>query len=436
MTKEQKQLPWENNFAASKHRSKKKDLFMDSNLINGVKPPQILIAFLCSLLFFAGCDERQCKNVAEQRDLASAPWIEEAVAIARKIPADIHKVERDRTLAKAAVVASETGLTSQTVAAVESLNSWRKGDLYARLARSRYLENRNAEGDKLLGAARQLLAESDYEDWQKSRITLAIEQAGLAQGRQTGAATLADIEPADQAKLLPGLVQHNVSHSNLVEMLEQLESSTNQVLDIDSAAGVVDTYLVLYRKSQTENQTQRSALRDRILDGIDSVFRGLHAAIACEKLIDFCNAAWDADDRDFAMRLSEMTARRLPTLRTDMRLPIQLRYAGFLTRSDRTAQAMRQVENAAAGIGDESVIFSDRPVLLAECGVLCWLAGEQDRARQFLGQAVEELNAMKNARPRAVAAVDVTLLLARNRIEDMETLRAMRELNGNLSAPW
>ncbi len=406
---------------------------MDSSILPGVKTLTIFLPLFCSSLLICGCNESAESGAPES---TAAVWIQQASAIAQKIPVEIHGVERDRALAKSAVTAVELGVADQCRAILPTITSWHRAELTARLARSCYLKGHISEGDELRGAAETLLQKESYENWQISRIRLALEQAGHAKGEKTDASVIAKVESADQARLLPELVQANLAQTNLVEMLTRLEATTNQVLDIDTAAGTVDTFLVLYKKSQQSESPAIKELRVRMLAGVEAAFIGLHAAIACEKLVDFCNAALAAGDLEFAAQLSGMVGERLPAVRTDMRLPVQLRYAEFLIKAGNTEQAVAQVDAVEEVIGAESVVFSDRPMLLARCGVVCQSAGDLRRAQLFFRQAVIGLEALTNARPRAVTAVDIALLFARAAVDMPPILAAMQQLNHGLGDPW
>jgi tetratricopeptide (TPR) repeat protein len=406
---------------------------MDSSIIPGVKTLIYSINIFIATLLICGCDEA---TPSSKQSSTAAQWVQEASSIAQKIPVDIHGVERDRALAKSAVTALELGLRAECQSILQSITSWHKAELCAQLARSCYAAGDLTAGDELLDKAHDLISADSYENWQVSRIRLAIEQAGHAKGNKTDSSVMEQVETADQARLLPALVQANVAQTNLIDMLTRLEATTNQVMDLDTAAGTVDTFLVLYQASQQSENDAVKELRGRILAGVESAFRGIHAAIACEKMVDFCKLALTSGDPEFARQLSRMVRERLPSVRADMRLPIQLKYADYLLNAGEIAAALDQAEWVESEIGDESVLFSERPVLLARCGVVYQRAGERERAQLHFRQALIGLDALTNGRPRAVTAVDVALIFARADVEMPSIHMAMKELNSNLGDPW
>ncbi|MFO7936505.1 MAG: hypothetical protein R6V06_02740 [Kiritimatiellia bacterium] len=404
---------------------------MDSNMIKGVKALKLILSFTMGLFLIAGCDQ-DAKN--ETPVHSAVPWIMEAVSMAEKIPVKLHQMEHDRCLSKTAAVALEVGVFDQTDNILKSIRSWRKADLYAKLARSCYLKDKVAEGDELVKKARDYLQGNQFEDWQVSRVHVGLEQAGHVKGKRTDANLLTQLRRADQAKLLPSMVQGNVSTTNLVDMLTRLEASTNSVMDIDIAAATIDTYRILYEKSQEKEDLKD--LRKRVIGGVEKTFRNVHTSIACYKLLDFCNSAVAAGDKNFVGYLSDMLEDRLGMIRVDMRIPVLLRYSEFLIEQGHKEKSLEKLRYVEDKIDDSAIFFADKPVFLARCGVIYGKTGNTEKMLELLKKALSMLNTVKNSRPRAMTAVDFCHVCARGGVESPELLQSMKELNSNLSDPW
>lgn len=406
---------------------------MDSNMIKRAAAHTIFSSLFLGLLLIAGCDQERGRK-APQADPVADSWIRQATLIAEKIPTNLHAVEHDRCLSRTAMVALEIGAYDRIDKILSAIGSWRKADLYAKLARACYVSGDFKEGDQLIEKARRYLRENQFEEWQVSRVHVAIEEAGHIKGSKTEASLLRQLEPSDQAMLLPSMVRGNLSTTNLVDMLTRLEGSTNEVMDLDMASATVDTYRILYEKSQETDELKE--LRERVLGGVEKTFRNLHAAIACQKLLDFCHAAVKAGDAALINRLTAMLDERTGMLRADMRIPVLLHYAEFLTEHGDASGALTQLGEIEANIDDPSVLFADKPVFMARCGVLYGRAGDTATMNAKIAAAIERLATFENARPRAMTAVDICHICARAGIDSPAIRQSMEELYGNLSDPW
>jgi tetratricopeptide (TPR) repeat protein len=388
-------------------------------------------------LLLVGC---ACRPDAPAAGPATAsrpdPWCETARRIALELPEALHEVERNRALADTAVVALELGADEQAAEIAQAVAGWRRGDLLARLGGQCHATGRKAAGDRFLEASEAAARESGLEAWQSSRIRLAIERARAARpdGARSDAAEVERLEPADQAALLPHLMQQTVAASNLLETLTLLESVTNQVLDLDLAAGAFDAYRVVYQKAGASGQT--ALYRERLLAGLETLLQSLHPAIACDKFIDFGEAAQRLGDADFVTRLRQEVDGRLGLVRADMRVPVQTRYARFLIRAGDAQRARECLLEAEALLADPALLAEERPVARARLGAAWQELGDDAASTERFTRAIEALKAIGNGRPRAVAAVQVCLVFARAGAADPALLQSMDTVRNALGDPW
>jgi hypothetical protein len=395
------------------------------------------LPLLSALLATFGCASRRdgassCPPVP-QPDNA---WCETARYIASKIPSDLHEVERNRAMADTAAVALDVGSDEQAQRIANEITGWRRGDLLARLATRCYHSDRLMAGDRLRTAAEEVARDPSLEPWQASRVKLALERARHARPASTGsnAVDVNRLEPADQAALLPDLMQQSVVASNLLETLVRLEAVTNQVLDLDAAAATVDAYRIVYQTASADAVTD--AYRERVFAGMTSVFKNLHPTLACDKLVDFGEAALQFGDTNLVLRLCGEVDVRLVGIRSDMRLPVQIRYARFLSQAGLSARAHARLNEVGGLLPDTAVLASERPGLLAALGVAWRELGETASAASRWHEASAALAALENARPRAVAAVQVCLVLARARVSDAALERSLAAVGEGLGEPW
>ncbi len=389
---------------------------------------------LCALLATFGCACR--RGGASSCPQAESAWCEQARRLACRIPADPHEVERNRALADAAVVALEVGSEKQARRIADEIEGWRRGDLLARLAARSYSLGQVEGGDRLADAAAEVSRERALEAWQVSRVKLALERArqarpGAARGE---AAAVSRLEPADQAALLPELMQRAVAVSNLTETLVRLEAVTNSVMDLDAAAAAVDAYRVLYQKAGPDTRT--ADYRERVFVGMTGVFGSLHPALACDKLVGFGEAALACGDTNLVLRVCGEIDGRLGAVRADMRLPVQLRYARFLARAGERERSRRSLEEAGPLFDDPAVLAAERPALLATQGVAWKEWGDAARASACWRAACASLESLENARPRATAAVHMCLIFARARVEEAALDAALAAVCEGLGEPW
>ncbi|MBM4164118.1 MAG: hypothetical protein FJ222_06730 [Lentisphaerae bacterium] len=395
------------------------------------------LAVLSALLATLGCASR--RDGASSCPPAPQPdnvWCETARYIASTIPSDLHDVERNRALADIAAVALDVGSDEQTQRIASEITGWRRGDLLARLATRCYQSERLMAGDRLRTAAEEVAHDPSLETWQASRVKLALERAKHARPASTGssAVDVNRLEPADQAALLPDLMNLSVARSSLLETLVRLEAVTNQVLDLDAAASTVDAYRVVYQKASADAVTD--AYRDRVFAGMTRVFKSLHPALACDKMVEFGETALRFGDTNLVLRLCGEVDARLGGIRADMRLPVQIRYARLLSQAGLSERAHVRLNEVGGWLSDPAVLASERPGLLATLGVAWNALGDTASASSRWHEACTALTDLKNARPRAVAAVQVCLVFARAQVSDGELERSLRAVGEGLGEPW
>lgn len=390
---------------------------------------------LAGLALLAGCGGSRTAPGGTPTPKTCA-WLEVARQVAVKIPSDFHAVERERALADAATAALELGAEEQAEAIAGEICGWRRGDLLARFAAQCFVTARLPQGDRFLSLAQEVAKGEGLEDWQRSRVQVSVERARQARpaAEASDARRVSRLEPADQAALLPDLVARHVVASNLLETLTRLEAVTNQVLDLDSAAGTVDAYRVLYQKAEALPEAE--AYRERVFAGVKSVFAGLHPAIACEKLIDFGEVAVKAGATNFVLQLCAEIEQKLPMVRADMRVPVQTRYGRFLARCGWREDAAAQLEGVTGFLGDSAVLADERAVAWARLAVAWTELGQAARAAACHEEATRFLSALTNARPRAVTAVGMCVIYARAEVSDPSVMDGVRAVAEGLNDPW
>ncbi|HPB11293.1 MAG TPA: hypothetical protein PLU38_00330 [Kiritimatiellia bacterium] len=394
------------------------------------------ILYTCMLavaLLAAGC--RPSVSAGPSQPLEN-PWCSLAHGIARQIPADLHDVERNRALSDTAITALDLGAHKQAAEIACDISGWRRGDLLARLGHRCHATGRGDAGDRFLKAAENVARDSGLESWQRSRIRLAIERAhaGRTATQRIEAARVTRLDTADQAALLPDLMQHTVATSNLLDTLNRLETVSRQTLDLDLAAGAFDAYRVAYQKAGEAGQT--ALYRDRLAAGLTRLLDSLHPAVVCDKLMEMSEAARRLGDTPFAEQMSRETGNRLGLIRADMRLPVQTRYARLLARAGDTRQARRRLAAAETLLPDPAITPAERAAAHAELGAAWMELGDAAAADGHFADAILALKTLANSRPRAVAAVRVCLTFARAGIAEPARLSEMAALLNRLGDPW
>jgi tetratricopeptide (TPR) repeat protein len=342
---------------------------------------------------------------------------------------------KDRAMAQEQVARdyAARGAFSEAIAAAERIEGWRRGVAFAVVAADLVAASRADEARVLL--ARSERERAAAEDWQGARIEVHIA---------TTLAVLGDLERAEA--LAARLATNDRQYGGRAEVvaaaalarrrqpqaaLEKLAALDGDA-DMDVAWSRTEGYLEVAREAGKD-----PTWRDRALDAARRSADGLPGWKRGEALVlvarEMHRAGRTGAARD-ALRSATDIAQALPPT-----MPIRARLLAELGRgwaeTGRVREARLSLRDAERTIPETSVI--DGPALYAAVASARAAIGDRDAADRLYDRALTAAEDLRNARPRALAAVEICRALGREDGALDEAKRSRLErLLGGLGDPW
>jgi len=342
----------------------------------------------------------------------------------------------DQALAQAQVV-TELILLDRLDEAGERaarIKGWRQGTACADIARA-FAEQRKPE------RARTFLARADTirlstPDWGGPRIAAHMAQALAVLGDVERSTALAQEVTAADARQYAGRAAATIADglarkgdfAGAMARLEELDAER----DYDVALWRTTGYLDLARRTDVAagEWSQALSAARRSADGVPGWKRG-------EVLLDL--------GREYLARKETTSAREAfaaaagvieplpPTLPTRSALLSDLAAAwGRLGEKEKARRILDRAEREAP-----AAAVIDRPGAWGAVAGARWSIGDHEAARSLYGRALTEAEGLVNARPRALAAVDICRSLARNHVDVKAGMQGrLNALLAGLRDPW
>jgi len=315
-----------------------------------------------------------------------------------------------------------------------TIKGWRKGTTCADLARSWAEKGRPDKARDYLDQAEA--ARRAATDWGGPRIAAHMAEALAVLGdveRATSlAAQLASDDPRQYGGRAAAAVAGGLAQTgDFAGAMARLRTLDNE-RDFDVAWWRTTGYRDLARRPGLTPAERAEALRAARVsaDGVSGWKRG-------EALVDIARESLKRDDpaaaREALVTAEEVIAPLPPTLPVKASLMSDLAEAWDLRKE--TGRARRLLQRAEKETPAAAVI--DRPGALAAIAGARWAIGDKAAARALYDRGLSEAEALVNARPRALAAVDICLSLGKNDVALAPEVRTRLEaLYTGLRDPW
>ncbi len=368
-----------------------------------------------------------CAAMAGQRSDA----LDEAFKFASAITAD----SSDQSKAQAAVVddMAESGALEEAALKAEEIAGWRRGTAYAGLAARFALEGNSTRAHELLSRAKEV--QNRTSGWQQKRIEalIAAAEASLGelgapvQGMETLAAhdsqyeglaeTASAVSLARKGKLDEAL--ERLSRLDTSRGLEAGISRTRGYLEIGRQVSLpVEKRLVVLRKARASADGMGGHSR------LDGLVRVAEAQLALGATVE-------------AKDTLQLTAPAIDSIPPTMPVKAQIQSAAasaWAGVGDRK-RARLLLQNLVRDIPSAGVL--DQAPAYANAASVYVVLGEPGRAAELFEQSLSAAQTMVNARPRALAVVEICRAMGRAQWAlDAATRSRLEALLAGLKDPW
>jgi tetratricopeptide (TPR) repeat protein len=370
--------------------------------------------------------------------LAVSPPVPESLEWAGRFANGLTGDARDREMAQEAVVLdiAMKGLLDEAMRRADGVEGWRRGVAYAEIAKMLAKKGRVDEAKVLIAKALEV-AKGTSEGWQGPRVEAHAAQAQtLVGGMEATRSTTERLEQDDTLQYggLTAVLRATsyAAKGEFAPAMAALEAAGKDTA-IEIAWPMTQAYLDLARRPEWT-----AAQRLQVLEAAQAAASGIQERIskldALEAIADACRQAdlgvkarevLDVFHADVAV-LTDATVLKAPYLASEARLRARL--------GER--EKARAILEEALRIGSQAYPI-DRPAVLANVAAGWHVAGDATRAAEVLDSALGFAEGLVNARPRALAFVEIARVLARYDVPmgDPVRVRFQRALAG-LKAPW
>ncbi len=378
---------------------------------------------------------------------AGAGWIEagsgaqnprgglEALDYAFRFASAIKTDEKDRAKAQEGVVRdlSAAGALDEAIRRAGEIEGWRRGALYADLAVALAGAGRKDEARGLVEKAEAV--RSGVQGWENPRIRAHVAQALSALGEVERARAITS-ELAANDRQYAGRSVATVStglaaRGDFDAAMESLGGLDGEA-DLEIAWWRTAGYLAASRQAGLPAKQRREALdaarrsaeiipgwkKPEALESIAGEYRSLEDAAAARLCLEAAEAIVTAQPDTLAIK-----AALLSNLARD--------WADFGDKA-RGRGLLDRAEGLVAG-----AMIIDRPALYAILASSRHQVGQQEEAARLYDQSLSAAASLKNARPRALAVVEICRSLGRSGVAlDSATRKRLDELYSGLGEPW
>ena len=369
--------------------------------------------------------------------MTAAPGVPEPLDWAGRFADALAGDAKDRERAQESVVLdiAMTGSLDEAVRRADRVEGWRRGVAYAELAKMLAKAGRVAEAKALLGKADTVRRAT--EGWQGPRIESHVAQAEALIGGMESPARAGDrleSEDALQYRGLPAVMRAgaHAARGEFAPAMAELEAASGDAA-IEMSWPTTQVYLELARHPKLSGEQRLAALdaarasaakiEERItqLDAMESVAEGYRRAGFEERARELLG-----EFHGMVVKMSDEAVLKAPYLAGEARTRAKM--------GERAAAV--GILDDAARIGSQAYTL-DRPAILANVAAGYHVAGESAKASSTLEAALSAAESLGNARPRALAFVEIGRALGRFDVPMTPPVRARfeRALAG-LKAPW
>lgn len=366
--------------------------------------------------------------------LRAATTSREALDFAFQFATGIRSDPDDRGKAQAAVVLefANAGDLDTAVKQADEIEGWRRGVVYAELAPRLARQGRATEARQLLGKAEAL--SQQIKDWTAPRVAAHVARAYALMGDVAASARLATNLPTDEAgKPFAAQVAALVNDRRTDDALRLLQEREG-TKDFEANVAIADGYLLVARHRTLASDWSRRKLAllaaGRVAARLPLLKR---ADVGLAVVVEFRQMNYRADARQTLQALENLVLSVPCDGEYKAPLLTQLAVAWHeMGEPDRARQLLAQAETVA--VASEPLT---RPGALASVAAGYAAVRQPARAHQLFRQSLDSAATLANARPRALAVVEVCRAVGRQGfvLQPEERVQLTTMFN-NLRAPW
>jgi tetratricopeptide (TPR) repeat protein len=368
--------------------------------------------------------------------LGSTASSRDSLAYAFKFASAIVADPKDMGKAQEAVVweLTSSGAWRDAEASADKVEGWRRGTAYADLATALAKVERVDDAKRMIAKAEAF--RPSIEGWQNLRIASHVAAAYAALGNDEKARTLAvavatedamQYESMSTATIASGLAAKGQFDGAVVE-LDRLKDGQ----DLDDAWWRTVGYVDMSRQKSL-NRDQRVKAIEEARAAVDGV-PGWRKGEALESIADeFRKLGMPREARE-AVGAAQAILVALPDS-MPIKAPLLSNCARAWARlgdSDASRRLLVQVESLAP-----KVQAIERPAVYANAASSFAAIKDTAAAKRLYGQALDQAASLVNARPRALAVVEICRSIAKSGVGLDDTMRARLDaLYAGLKDPW
>lgn len=397
--------------------------------------PTLLRGAALSLLFVA--------SAATAQELPQPPLSPATGAAAGRLALDyafrfasaIEADPKDRAKAQEDVVRdyAAAGLMDEAVRRAEEIEGWRRAAVTADLAAMLAGQGRGEEAKRLLAQAEE--AGKAAGSWEGQRVTAHVASALGAMGEEERSRAIAtDIASQDRQYAGRSMASIAAGHAAAGEFAKAMEelSKLDTETDFDATWWRTVGYLGVARQKGLTLLQRRQALEaaHRSATGIP----GWKRAEALESIAVELRKAGEPGAARQAVREAEEII--LPLADTmPIKAPLMSNLARAWARLGDKNRARALLEEATAKASSTLVV--DQPGIYANVASVYLMLDDAAQAMRMYDVALRAAERLVNARPRALAVVEICRSLGRQGVTIPESMRASLDaLLGGLRDPW
>ncbi len=369
---------------------------------------------------------------------SAAPPIAGSVALdwAFRFASAITSDDRDRSKAQQVVVLdlAEIGQLESAARRADSIVGWHRGAAYADIAALYAASGDEARARALIAKAES--AQREAEGWHGPRIATHVAQAHAMLGEPASAAAIADSVAAADPRQYSGraAATRATAHAargefdQAMALLDGLGGDD----DLEIAWARVTGYVAVARQPRVTAKQRRTAL-DAALTAAATV-PGWKQAEALESLADEFR-------RDGALARARELLRRAEALVLPITDTLSIRPA-LLSNLARKWAGVGDVDHARLLLAEAeaavpSAMTIERPPILANIASSWVAVGATTEASRVYGMAFDAAETLVNARPRALAVVEICRSMGKARLDpEAATRQRLESLLAGLRDPW
>ncbi|MGH9797035.1 MAG: hypothetical protein ACRD5D_02640, partial [Candidatus Polarisedimenticolia bacterium] len=358
-----------------------------------------------------------------------------ALDLAFRFASAIVSDDKDRARAQEAVTReyAARGEFDEAVRAAGRIEGWRQGAALAEIAAALAEAGRDDEARRLIARAEAVGAATS--GWQGERIRSHVAAALAALGDAARAESIAiglasqDRQYAGRPAVLAATaLARRGDARGALERLAVLDGDPDLEVSWWRTAG----YLEAARHAGGDAVLRKRALEAarRSAEGI----AGWKRAEALTRVADEQVRSGRAADARGTLRRAAEIVRAQPDS-----MPVKARLLAGVARgwhrAGRSGPARDLLESAEAAVAAAPIV--DRPGLYAAVAAAAGALGDPEAAARLYGRGIESAESLRNARPRALSAVDICVLLGGEAALNTGALRTRLErLLAGLGDPW